>query len=214
MQTMAPTIRLLLVDDHAVVRESLRDSLQREPDIEVVGEAGDGAAALQLVRERDPDIVVTDISMPVLDGFELTGQIVRNFSGIRVVVLSTHLERSFIRRMLGAGALGYVNKSAGRMDLLQGIRSAALGRRYLCQECALMLANTSGEADSVRLGRREVQVLKMIAQGYSSADIARQLFIATGTAEVHRKNILRKLDLHDVAGLTRYAIREGLIPSF
>ncbi len=210
---MSSAIRLLLVDDHAVVRESLRDSLVREPDIQVVGEAGDGEPALHLVRELNPDIVVTDISMPVVDGFELTLQIVRDFPRVRVVVLSTHLERSFIRRMLQAGALGYVNKSAGRMELLQGIRSAKLGRSYLCQECALTLAMTSGDADGVRLGKREVQVLKMIAQGHSSADIARQLFIATGTAEVHRKNILRKLDLHDVAGLTRYAIREGLVPS-
>jgi two-component system NarL family response regulator len=208
---MSPNIRLLLVDDHMIVRESLRDLIEREPDIQVVGEAGDGETALQLVRQLAPDIVVTDISMPGLDGFDLTKRIVREFEGVRVLALSTHLDRHFIQRMLDAGALGYVNKSAGRVELLQGIRAVALGRGYLCQECAVMLAKALGHADHARLGRRELEVLKMIAQGNSSADIARQLFIATGTAEVHRRNILRKLDLHDVAGLTRYALREGLI---
>ncbi len=208
---LRPNIRLLLVDDHTIVRESLRDLIQREADIQVVGEAGDGESALLLVRQLAPDIVVTDISMPGLDGFELTKRIVREFEAVRVLALSTHLDRHFIQRMLDAGALGYVNKSAGRVELLQGIRAVALGRGYLCQECAVMLAKALGQADHARLGRREVEVLKMIAQGNSSADIARQLFIATGTAEVHRRNILRKLDLHDVAGLTRYALREGLI---
>ena len=208
---MNSVIRLLLVDDHAIMREALRDSLLREPDIQVVGEAGDGDAALRLAREHSPDVVVTDISMPGLDGFELTRLITRDFERVAVLALSTHLERSFIQRMLDAGALGYVNKSAGRTELLQGIRSVALGRRNLCQECAGMLAKTAADGDHPRLGQREIEVLKMIAMGHSSAEIGKQLFIATGTAEVHRRNILRKLELHDVAGLTRYAIREGLI---
>jgi two-component system NarL family response regulator len=208
---MSSVIRLLLVDDHAIVRESLRDSLLREPDILVVGEAADGAIALQRVREQSPDVVVTDISMPILDGFELVKHIVTEYVGVRVLVLSTHLDRHFIQRMFDAGAMGYVSKSAGRVELLQGIRSVALSRRYLCQECALLMATTKADEDHNRLGQREVEVLKMIALGHSSAEIGKRLFIATGTAEVHRRNILRKLNLHDVAGLTRYAIREGLI---
>jgi two-component system NarL family response regulator len=208
---MCNVIRLLLVDDHAIVRESLRDSLLREPDILVVGEAADGEFALQRVREQSPDVVVTDISMPKLDGFDLVKHIMTEFVGIRVLALSTHLDRHFIQRMFDAGAMGYVNKSAGRGELLQGIRSVALGRRYLCQECALLMANITADEDHNRLGQRELEVLKMIALGHSSAEIGKRLLIATGTAEVHRRNILRKLNLHDVAGLTRYAIREGLI---
>lgn len=204
-------IRLMLVDDHVVMREALRDSLLREERILVVAEAGDGKAALQMLPASLPDLVLTDIAMPGMDGVELTEHIGREFPSIRVLALSTYMERQFIQRMLDAGAAGYVSKSAGREELLQGIESVARGKSYLCQECAVLLARSPTQESPPRLGHREVEILKMIAQGSSSSDIARQLFIATGTVEVHRRNILRKLDLHDVAGLTRYAIREGLI---
>lgn len=204
-------IRLMLVDDHAIMREALRDSLLREARILVVAEAGDGGAALQMLPTCLPDLVLTDIAMPGMDGVELTERLGRDFPSVRVLALSTYMERQFIQRMLDAGALGYVSKSAGREELLLAIDAVAQGKSYLCQECAVMLARTPAEESHARLGHREIEILKLIARGNSSADIARQLFIATGTVEVHRRNILRKLDLHDVAGLTRYAIREGLI---
>lgn len=206
-------IRLLLADDHAIVRESLRAVLEREPELQVVGEAGDGDMALALVRRLLPDLLITDISMPGLDGLALTRSIGRECPGVKVLALSTHLERRFVLHMLEAGALGYVNKAAGASELLNAVRAVAAGNRYLCQECVAMLASTAADdGASVRLGRREIEVLKMIAAGQTSSEIGANLFIAAGTVEVHRRNIMRKLELHNIAGLTQYAIREGLMP--
>ena len=205
-------IRLILVDDHAIVRESLRAVLEREPDIEVVGEAGDGVAALERVRELSPDLVLTDITMPGFDGIELARRIASEHPEVKVLALSTHLDRRFVVQMLEAGALGYVNKAAGRDEVLQGIRAVAAGNRYLCQECAAMLVKSPADnGTQAKLGRREIEVLKMIARGETSTAIAESLYIAPGTVEVHRRNIMRKLDLHKIAELTQYAIREGLI---
>ena len=205
-------IRLILVDDHAIVRESLRTVLEREPDIEVVGEAGDGVAALERVRELSPDLVLTDITMSGLDGIELARRIASERPEVKVLALSTHLDRRFVVQMLEAGALGYVNKAAGRDEVLQGIRAVAAGNRYLCQECAAMLVKSPADnGTQAKLGRREIEVLKMIARGETSTAIAESLYIAPGTVEVHRRNIMRKLDLHKIAELTQYAIREGLI---
>ncbi len=208
-------MRLLLVDDHKIVRQALRSVLELEPDIEVVGEAGDGETALVLARELSPDLVLMDIVMPGIDGIEATHRIVAENPAIRVLALSTHFDRRIVSRMLEAGALGYVNKGAGRDELLQGIRAVATGKPYLCQEIAAILIKTPGGNEEgggeTRLGRREVEVLQLIVEGRTSAEIARRLHIATGTVEVHRRNILRKLGLHNVADLTKYAIREGLI---
>ena len=205
-------IRLILADDHVIVRVSLRSVLEREPDIDVVGEAGNGAQALERVRECSPDLLVTDITMPGLDGIELARRIASDHPGVKVLALSTHLDRRFVVQMLEAGALGYINKAAGREELLQGIRAVAAGNRYLCQECAAMLVQAPADNSAqAMLGRREIEVLKMIALGSTSIEIAERLYIAQGTVEVHRRNILRKLGLHNIAGLTQYAIREGLI---
>jgi two-component system NarL family response regulator len=205
-------IRLLLADDHAIVRESLREILAREPDLDIVGEAGDGHTALALAHELVPDILMTDISMPGLDGVALAQRMRQECPGVKVLALSSHLDRRILTNMLDAGALGYVNKAAGRIELLSGIRAVASGNRFMCQQCAAMLmakpAQSSAEAV---LGRREIEVLKLIAIGLTSAAISEKLFIAQGTVEVHRRNILRKLDQHNIAGLTQYAIREGLI---
>lgn len=204
-------IRLILVDDHVMMRESLGEVLAREPDIEVVGDAGEGKAALAIVSELLPDVVVTDITMPGYDGIDLTRRIVSACVGVKVLALSTHLERRYVQQMLDAGALGYVNKAGGREELLRGIRAVAAGTRYLCQEVAAMLVTPTKDVGPTTLGRREIEVLKMIAKGKTSAEIGGVLFISPGTVEVHRRNILRKLDLHNIAGLTQYAIREGLI---
>lgn len=205
-------IRILLADDHGIVRESLREVLEREIDIVVVGEAATGDAALTLVHQLAPDLVLTDIAMPGLDGIELTRRVTSECPAVRVLALSTHLERRFVVQMLGAGAIGYVNKAVGRSELLLGIRAAAAGQTYLCQECAAMLVRTPPQGNAqARLGRREVDVLKMIAAGLTSTAISERLFIAPGTVDVHRRNIMRKLALHNIAELTQYAIREGLI---
>ncbi|TRZ56625.1 MAG: DNA-binding response regulator [Rhodocyclaceae bacterium] len=205
-------IRLLLVDDHMIFRESLRTILEREPDIAVVGEASDGETALALARELLPDLVLMDVSMPGLNGIEATLQIVNESLGVRVLALTTHQERRFVAHMLNAGALGYVSKAAGRDELIRAIRTVMAGKRYLSEEIATMLdATPPDKASQAKLGRREIAVLKLIAQGQTSPDIAKNLYIALGTVEVHRHQIMQKLDLHSIAELTQYAIREHLI---
>ena len=205
-------IRLLLVDDHAFMRESLRTMLECEPDIKVLGEAGDGESALARVRELAPDLVLTDINMPGFDGIELTQRIKRASPDVKVLALSTHLSQHFVAQMLKVGALGYVNKVAGRDELLRAIRAVAAGERYLCKEVVAMLRKSpAGEGAQVKLGWREIEVLKKLALGETTSATAESLYIPLGIVEVHQRNIMRKLDLHDPAGLTQYAVRNGLI---
>jgi two-component system NarL family response regulator len=194
------------------MRAALRETLEREPDIEVVGEAGDGETALAMLHELSPDLVLMDISMPGLNGIEATLRIISEHRVIKVLALSTYLERRFVAHILNAGALGYISKTARIEELLLGVRTVMLGKRYLSSEIAAVMANTPPDkASQARLGRREIAVLKLIAQGRSSPEIAKALYIATGTVEVHRSNIMEKLDLHSIAELTRYAMREALI---
>ena len=205
-------IKILLVDDHTIVRESLREVLEREADLVVLGEAATGDTALAQAHQLAPDLVLTDIAIPGFDGIELTRRLTKECPAVKVLALSTHLDRRYVVQMLDAGAIGYVNKAAGRNELLQGIRAVAAGQRYLCQECAAMLVKSSPQSSTqVKLGRREVEVLKLIAEGLTSTAIGERLFIAPGTVEVHRRNVMRKLELHNIAELTQYAIREGLI---
>ena len=207
-------IRLLLVDDHAILRQSLRAILELEPDIEVVGEAGEGETALALARELAPDLVLMDFAMPGLNGVETTSRMVKESPKVKVLALSSHLERRFVSYLLNAGASGYVSKAAGIDELLLGIRTVMTGTRYLSQDVAAMLeATPPDKASQARLGRREIDVLKLIAQGLGSPEIANLLHIASGTVQVHRENIMQKLDLHSIAELTQYALREVLIPS-
>ena len=203
-------IRLLLVDDHKIVREALCSVLEREADITVVGQAGDGETALALVAELLPQLVLMDIAMPGISGIEVTRRIAAQSPSVRVLALSTYFDRRVVTQMLEAGAAGFVNKAVGRDELLQGIRAVAAGKPYLCQEIAAMLVKPQGSAET-QLGRREIEVLLLLVDGSTSAEIANRLYIATSTVEVHRRNIMRKLDLHSIAELTKYAIRQGLI---
>lgn len=208
-------IRILLVDDHKLVREALISVLEKEPDITVVGQAGDKESALALCRESLPDVVLMDISFPDGCGIDMTRQVIAEVPSVRVIALSSHIDRSFVTRMLEAGAIGYINKAAGRDELLQGIRAVADGAFYLSQNVAALMNQSTGHdrADGARphLGRRETVVLILVAEGLTSAQIAARLHIATGTVEVHRRNIMQKLGLHSIAELTKYALRQGLI---
>jgi len=210
------TIKVLLVDDHRLVREALRDALAKESDIEVVGEAGDAAGAFERIRASTPDVVVLDIGMPDLNGIEVASQ-VKETTGVdaKIVALSVHSDRRFVTEMLRAGASAYVTKSSAGTELLRAIRAAAAGQTYICPEAAgTLVSAVREEADksrTPRLSRRELEVLKMVAEGVRSPAIAEHLRISVGTVEVHRRNIMRKLGLRTVAELTRYAVREGLI---
>lgn len=211
----AVSIRVMLVDDHRMLREALRTILERAGGIELVAEADDGAAALEFARELAPDVVVMDIGLEGMSGIEATRRMLAENPGIKVLGLSTVADRRMVLRMLEAGARGYIAKSAGSDELLRGIRAVAAGESYLYAEAAAAVVDSLRKRSlqgkrSQTLGRREREVLQFLASGKTSAQIAEELHIATGTVEVHRRNIMRKLGLHNVVELTKYAIREGL----
>lgn len=211
------TTRILLVDDHRVVLDSLRIMLDQERDFEVVGMAEDGRVALDMVDELSPDIVLMDIGMPDLNGMEATRQIVRDHPGMKVVALSTHASKKHVRSMLEAGAHGYVTKDAASSELTRAIRGVRRGEKYLCSAVTRLVVDSYVTGDGgVKtamgdLGSREVEVLQLIAEGLTSGEIATRLHISTNTVDTHRRNIMKKIDLHSVAELTKYAIREGLV---
>ncbi|WP_220800696.1 response regulator transcription factor [Mitsuaria sp. WAJ17] len=206
---------MILVDDHRLIREALRCLLARAEDIQVVGEAGEGEAAVQSVRYLKPDVVLLDISLPDLNGVEVATRILETGEDARILALSGHSDRRFVSDMLKAGAAGYVTKTAAGVDLISAIRAVSDGRTYLSADAASALASeirdVSGKRGA-RLGRREREVLRLLAQGLRSMAIAEALNLSVATIEVHRRNIMRKLELHTVAELTRYAVREGIAP--
>lgn len=210
------TIRIMLVDDHKIFREALKERLEREHDLALVGEAGNGLDALELAEKSGPDIVLMDIGLPVMGGIEATRALVAEHPGIKVIALSTFSDRRIVLQMLEAGAGGYMVKSSGCDELLLGIRTVASGKTYLCPDAAGLLIDEIRTRDPAepfsraRLGKREREVLQLLADGHTSQGIGERLHIATGTVEVHRRNIMRKLELHSIAELTKYAIRNGL----
>ena len=212
---MNAKITVLLAEDHSTVREGLRLVLEKQPDMKVIAEADNGDAALLQARELSPTVVVMDVTMPSIDGVEATRQIIAENPGVRVLILSAHCDRAIVTRVLEAGAIGYVSKAACCDELLRGIRAVAAGKPYLCQEVSAILVNTPNGLEergaATKLGRREIEVLRLVVDGRNSASIARRMFIAPGTVDVHRRNIMRKLDLHNIVDLTKYAIRQGLV---
>jgi len=210
------TIRVLLVDDHRLVREALREALERMPDIEVVGEAGDGRTAIEQSSTLKPDVAVIDIGLPDLNGMELTARLRDADTRIKVVALSAYADKRFVTEMLRSGASAYVIKAAAGTELVRAIHAVMAGQNYFCPEIAGALAaevrGSNPEGVAPRLARREREVLRMIAQGMRSQAIGDELHISVSTVEVHRRNIMRKLGLHTIAELTKYAIREGIAP--
>lgn len=206
-------IRIVIAEDQRLVRELMATLLARESDMEVVGEASNGREALQVVHAASPDIVLLDIGLPEIDGVEVARTLRKEQTLARLIVLSIHTERRFVQEMLQIGVEGYIVKSAAVKELVQAIRTVMQGRVYLSPEIAheaLERMEPVSLSRIARLGRRERQVLALLADGKRSTEIASQLSISVATVEVHRRNIMRKLDLHTVAELTKYAIREGL----
>ncbi len=208
-------IRVLLVEDHQMVREALREVLSKVPDILIVGEAGDARTALERAAATAPDVVVLDISLPDVNGIEVAAQLRDWTPTPKVVALSAFSDKRFVTAMLRAGAAAFVTKSAAGTELVRAIRAVAVGHGYFSPDIAGALAselsNQSAQAEAPRLAPREREVLKLIAEGVRSPAIAEQLQIAVATVEVHRRNIMRKLGLRTVAELTRYAVREGIV---
>ncbi|HEU5298185.1 MAG TPA: response regulator transcription factor [bacterium] len=212
-------IKVLVADDHAIVREGVRMILGREPDIEVVGEAGDGQQALDLVATVHPQVVIMDISMPGVGGIEATQRLKATHPEVQVLALTMHEDETYVFQLLRAGAAGYVLKRAAAQDLVQAVRAAARGEAFLYPSIARKVVEDylkrveSGEERERYDGltTREKEILTLIAQGLSNQQIAEKLFISIKTVQTHRAHILEKLGLHDRTELVRYAIRKGLI---
>jgi two-component system response regulator NreC len=212
-------IRVLLADDHAIVREGVKMILAKEPDFEVVGEAQDGRQALDLVERMKPNVVVMDISMPEMGGIEATQHVKERYAGVNVIALTMHEDESYVFKLLRAGASGYVLKRAAAQDLVQAVRAAAKGEAFLYPSVARKVVEDylkRVEAGEERerydgLTEREKEILTHIAEGLSNQQIAQKLYISIKTVQTHRAHILEKLGLHDRTELVRYAIRKGLI---
>ena len=212
-------IRVLLVDDHAIERQGVSSLLDAQPDIRVVAEAGDGLEALPMISQCHPDVVITETIMPRMNGLELTGQLVRRYPDLKVLVLTRNDREDCVLRLVQAGAGGYLLKTVDRADLLAAVRSVVQGGRVL-QPAALetvlddylqRVREPSSRRYAVDLTAREREVLKLIAEGNTNQDIADLLCLSRKTVETHRSNIMDKLGLHKVTDLVKYAIREGLV---
>ncbi len=210
--------RVLLADDHAIVRSGLRAVLEDEADIEVVAEAADGAEAVDKALDPDIDLAILDVSMPRLTGLQATAELHRRRRDLRVLILSVHDNEQYFFEALKAGASGYVLKSAANRDLVAACRAAMRGEPFLYPKAVTALIReyleSAGSGDPAMedpLTPRELQVVKLIAEGYSSAEIATELVISRKTVDHHRANILEKLGIRNVAEVTRYAIRRGLL---
>jgi DNA-binding NarL/FixJ family response regulator len=213
-------ISVLLVDDHTVIRQGLRALLAAEEDLEVVGEAENGRQAVALARKSPPDVVVMDVAMPLLNGLEATRQILKSTPESKVLVLTSYGDDDCVAQMMKAGATGYLLKQTAADDLLKAIREVHRGNAFFSPSIARRLRDQARRIFSpggapVRkngeLTSREAEVLQLIAEGFSNKQIASQLSISIKTVEKHRQQVMNKLNIHDVAGLTRYAISKGVI---
>ncbi len=212
-------ISIVLADDHHVVRQGLRALLEAEPDFHLIGEAGDGLETAQLVERLEPDVLIIDLMMPGLNGLEVTRQVSQRSPRTRIVILSMHANEAYVLEALRNGASGYVLKDSSAADLAQAVREVLAGRRYLSPplsdraiEAYLHKAQAAELDPYETLTTREREVLHLAAEGYSNAEIAARLSISPRTAETHRANMMRKLDLHSQTDLIRYALRRGILP--
>jgi DNA-binding NarL/FixJ family response regulator len=209
-------IRVLLADDHALIRAGLRALLHDIAGIEVVAEASDGAEALALIAVNRPDIVLMDISMGRMNGLEATARAVEQFPGLRVIVLSMHDTEEYVCHALRAGAAGYLLKDTGAVELELALRSVSEGGTYLSPAVSRHLVSdyvrrTGGSGTPALLTPRQREVLRLIAEGHTTKQIARLLRISVKTVETHRAQLMGRLGIHEIAGLVRYAIREGVV---
>jgi DNA-binding NarL/FixJ family response regulator len=209
--------RIILVDDHAVMREGLRSLIENQPDMEVIGEAEDGRKAVELVRELQPDVVITDITMPNLNGVDAARQIVREFPKVKVLALSIHSNRAFVADMLKAGASGYVLKESTFDNLVEAIQIVVSGAVYLGPKVAGVVVSDyvnrlsrTAESPLETLTQREREVLQLVGEGRNTKQVALALHVSSKTVEANRRKIMEKLDAHSVADLVKIAILGGL----
>jgi DNA-binding NarL/FixJ family response regulator len=211
-------IRVVLADDHALVRAGIRALVQNVAGVEVLAEASDGRDALALIKTHQPDVVLMDISMSGLNGLEATARIAKEYPDVRVIILSAHANEEYVFQALRTGAAGYLLKDAGTAELELAIKAVARGDTYLSPAASRHLADymrrTGGEANAVDvLTPRQREILQLIAEGQTTKEIARTLHISVKTVETHRMQLMERLNIHDVAGLVRYAVRVRLVKS-
>lgn len=213
-------IRVLLADDHTVVRQGLKALLTSEPDMEVIAEAENGQQAVDLARKVSPDVIIMDLAMPIMNGLASTKQILKTNRLARIIVLSSYSDDDCVREMMEAGALGFLMKESASVELAQAVRNVRRGARVLSAELARrarmaqngsFLESGNGRKTN-ELTAREVEVLKIIGEGYTNKEIAVRMGISIKTVEKHRQQVMNKLNIHEVAGLTRYALSRNLIP--
>ncbi len=219
-ETPSDSISVLLADDHTIFRQGLKRLLDENPRFAVTGEAADGRETLEMVKAQKPRVVLMDITMPGLSGLEAARRISKMSIGTNVLVLSVHADEEFIARAFESGAVGYILKDIRAPDLFEAIESASQGRRYLSPAISdtivseyLRLRRERSEAESPFqiLTAREREILRLLTEGKSSKEIARELNVSPKTVETHRANIMRKLDIHNIADLVRYAISQGIV---
>ena len=211
--------RIVIAEDHTILREGLRALISSQEDLEVVGEAGDGREAVRQVEDLMPDLILMDLSMPKMNGIEAIREIGRRIPQTKILALTVHKTEEFILEVLQAGADGYIPKDASSNELMMAIRSVLMGKRYLCPSVSRVVIE--GYLESRRtpesstpwdtLTKREREILKLIAEGHKNKEIADYLCISVKTVEKHRANLMKKLDLHSAAALTAYAMERGLV---
>ncbi len=218
MDNPAPKIRVLLADDHPIVRSGIRSELERLPEVEIVGEASDGREALEMVQQHQPTLVFMDISMKNLNGLEATRRILREFPKVRVVILSMHQNEEYFWQALDAGASGYLLKKAATAELAAALKRVTAGEIYLSSEISkLMLKKLPAQRQALResplssLSERQREILQLIAEGQTTKAIALILEVSPKTVEYHRAKLMQRLKIFDIPGLVRFALREGLI---
>jgi two-component system nitrate/nitrite response regulator NarL len=216
MATAKKKIKVMVVDDHPVVRRGLSSCLSNRENVKLVGEASDGAEAVLKVKELQPDVLLMDIDMPQMDGLAVTEKLRKEAPQVKVLILSSHSKRDYVTRIIRAGARGYVLKDTPPDDLVKAIQAVDSGEAFFSPPVARIALNqyvdeSDQEAPLAKLSERERQVLGLIAEGKSNKEIAVALDIGVRTTETHRERIMRKLDIHSVAGLTKFAIANGIV---
>lgn len=217
MTAAAQLIRVLLADNHTLVRAGLRAILQNIEGIQVVAEAGDGREALRLIAAHQPDVVLMDVAMPEMNGLEATARVVKEFPNVRVIILSMHANEEYVLQALRTGAAGYVLKDSGVSELELALRAIAKGETYLSPAVskhvvADYVRRVGSESSSLeQLTPRQREILQLLVEGRTTKEIAKLLYISVKTVETHRAQLMERLGIHDVAGLVRYAIRMGLV---
>jgi len=211
-------IKVILVDDHTLIRDGLKSLLKSERSIQIIGEAENGQQLLEMLDHTSTDVIMLDLNMPIMDGFETLEHLKEKYPQVKVLILTMLDQKSYVHKVRNSGATGYVLKTAGREELVHAIKTVASGSSFICSEVALNLLNQNNGAeeytlkkDGTDLSKREMEVLRLIAEGYTNAEIADKLFASKRTIESHRQHLIEKTKARNTATLIKFALQQGLI---